>query len=483
MGLWSWLFGAKEPELEEDGNRLIDVAYVDGNRHGPYKRYRKDGSLLEEGTYVDGRREGPFTIHGRESRIEGTYLADQPHGPQRVISPDGTVETDREYEHGEQVSGPHEKRDEIRKDWVRERGTIKRGKREGVWREYGVPRDGTSPLLLRCQYQDGVLDGPYETWFYDGLREIEGQYRAGRRVGRWTYYRHGGSTRAELDYDDGAIATWRWLTHDGAERPLVSIVDDDDLVRWLALADAWELVETQRTYAVELAIDGWPADQRARPLAWLDERLAEQGPLCWSAGSDWLEVMTNSDEPDLRTRYVNRIDIDNQEWNEEQTARLRRFASQILSLGLVECAAVPDISALFDVPWPKLATLGLHECGPVDGMITKLYTSPIEHLELTYEPLSAAELRALVEAPWFASLQILRLTVEDRAIVDALADRGMPELRVLELDCYELELATGDLEVLIDRELRPTLATLELQGIRILGDLPQRDGLEIRIRE
>jgi hypothetical protein len=125
--------------------------------------------------------------------------------------------------------------------------------------------------------------------------------------------------------------------------------------------------------------------------------------------------------------------------------------------------------------------LSLHGCGPIDGVIAKLASSPIEHLELTYEPLEAAEIRALVDSPWFSSLQTLRLTVADRSLVDALADRGMPELRTLEIDCYDLELTTSDLEMLIDREERPTLTLLELSGIRVVGDLPHRDGLEIRV--
>ncbi len=166
---------------------------------------------------------------------------------------------------------------------------------------------------------------------------------------------------------------------------------------------------------------------------------------------------------------MNKIEVDNHDWNEDQTWRLQRFASQILTLGLVECGAVPEISALFDVPWPKLVALSLHECGPVDGVIRKLYASPIEHLELAVRGDPGVDRRAVVRV------------APDVATHDALADLGMPELRVLEIDCYELELVTGDLEKLIDREQRPTLATLELRGVTLIGDLPQRDGLEIRI--
>lgn len=56
----------------------------------------------------------------------------------------------------------------------------------------------------------------------------------------------------------------------------------------------WE----EGTYLVEHAIDRWPADQRARPLAWIDDRIAQEGPRPWSASGDWLDAMTDRDELD-----------------------------------------------------------------------------------------------------------------------------------------------------------------------------------------
>lgn len=44
-----------------------------------------------------------------------------------------------------------------------------------------------------------------------------------------------------------------------------------------------------------------------------------------------------------------------------------------------------------------------------------------------------------------------------------------------------LELAAADLEKLIDPDQRPTLDTLELEGVRVIGDLPRREGVELRV--
>jgi len=488
VGLWRWLFGRGDKpaldELEEDGNRLLEVAYRDGKRHGPYRRFRRDGSLLEEGTYVDGERDGRFVIHGRDLRIEGTYRAGKLHGAYDVLRADGSVEEAREYDHGELVRGRWERRDELHKNWVRERGTLVHGRRDGVWEEFGPPRSGANgPLMKRSLYKDGVLDGRYETWFYlDNAREREGEYRAGRRVGHWTYRRHDGTTQAELDYEDGSIVRWRWLARDGRERALLPILDDDDLERWLALGDAWDQLTTEGPYGIQLAVDRWPAEQHARPLAWIDERIASEGcPRGWDPSTEWLRAMTDSEEPDPRTRYIDRIDLDHHALDAEQTRRLRRFAPQIVELGLVGCAVAPDLSALFDVPWPQLESLSLHECGPVEDVIEKLRASPLEDVSLTCEPLSAGVIEKLVNAPWFASLQALRLTVEDRAIVDALASLGMPELRELEIECYDLELTAEDIAALIEREQRPTLSILVLKSIIVKGDLPSRPGVEIEL--
>jgi hypothetical protein len=86
----------------------------------------------------------------------------------------------------------------------------------------------------------------------------------------------------------------------------------------------------------------------------------------------------------------------------------------------------------------------------------------------------------LVEAPWFGSLEVLRVTVVDRAIVDALATRTTPALRELEIDCYELELTAADVSVLVDRERRPALTRLILQA-KVTGDVPSRPGVQIDV--
>src|SRR5689334_2063978 len=112
MGFWQRLFGGREPpklealEKEEGGERFIQVAYHDGKRHGPYRRFRRDGSLLEEGTYDHGEREGAFVIHARDRRIEGAYRAGKLHGVHRELAVDGSVLDEREYADGEVVNGP-----------------------------------------------------------------------------------------------------------------------------------------------------------------------------------------------------------------------------------------------------------------------------------------------------------------------------------------------------------------------------------------
>jgi hypothetical protein len=197
--------------------------------------------------------------------------------------------------------------------------------------------------------------------------------------------------------------------------------------------------------------------------------------------------MSDRDEVDPRTKYVDAIDVDHHEWDRAQTQRLQRFAPQLVELGLVECGAEPSLAALFDVPWPALARLWLDESGDVDELVPKLASSPLVDVAFTSERLGDTALERLLAMPWLATLERLSLSLGAREQLGRLATVAMPALRRLEVDLgmldLEEKLAIGEVARLIDRERRPLLAKLSLVGVTLDGALPSTPGLEISIAE
>jgi antitoxin component YwqK of YwqJK toxin-antitoxin module len=486
-------------EDEEHGTRLLEVEYRDGVRDGAYRRWRHDRTLLEEGVYVAGKREGAFVIHGRKVRIDGNYHADELDGIHRATRPDGSIESEREYRDGVLVRGPWELRDDVHRNWIRERGTYADGLREGLWQEYGIPRAGApkgelGPLIVRCEYQRGMLDGRYQSWTYhDNMILKDGAYAAGRRVGHWRFTRHDGSTSAEVDYDDaGAVRSLRWTARDGRDRPPVAVLGGDDVERWIALADEWDARQEGGVSGVQLAVDRWPAHDRARALAWIDERLAAgERPDRWFAIDEWFELMTDRDDIDPRTRLVDSLSFDHRGLNAAQTDRLLRFAPQIVVLAFTECVVEPGLEALFPegVAWSRLEALSFDECGPPGAVIRLLASASwavnLRDLGFTYDALSTDDVTALLGAPWLDQLTDLSLSIDERAGFEAIAARGMAQLRRLELEASSGEepLTPEIVAALIDPGRRPHLERLSLTGVQITGELPHRDGVEVVIEE
>ncbi|AWH40580.1 hypothetical protein C1927_06615 [Stenotrophomonas sp. ZAC14D1_NAIMI4_1] len=48
-------------------------------------------------------------------------------------------------------------------------------------------------LTLSAIIRNGDYDGPYKSWWDSGLLKEEGTFRAGERVGRYTWYKVDGS--------------------------------------------------------------------------------------------------------------------------------------------------------------------------------------------------------------------------------------------------------------------------------------------------
>lgn len=63
------------------------------------------------------------------------------------------------------------------------------------------------PLEAWCEGADGVRDGPYLRLWANGLKALEGEYRRGKKHGRWLEFYEGGGERARVDWRRG-VQVW-----------------------------------------------------------------------------------------------------------------------------------------------------------------------------------------------------------------------------------------------------------------------------------
>lgn len=484
--------GAKHGLWIEVGDskwKLLESIYRDGVRQGPYREWHQDGWLLESGTFVDGEKEGDVEFFARDGRriAMAAHHTSKWHGRYTQFMKDGSIELEREYRDGTIFSGPYDLKSH-HGDHYSWRKTYKDGHPIGLWEENDYKGQ---PQRRRTYDDDGVLHGPWSDHHEGGAVNLEGTYTRGERTGTWTSRRPDGSVVASSDYDGDRV----WRAHGAA----IDLRDDADFERWMALAAAWDT----SAYHLEKAIDAWPDDDRERAVAWVEARYDESpGKRRLTAGGmDWLAVLLRHDD-DPRTRLIDAISTDHDEWQPEHVARVVRSAAVLRELSIDE-VHLADVDALFPpgVAWPNLARLWIHECGPLGTLVRTLADAPwttslrdlgldgsegsvsdddavaliasshlaqLESLYLSCCGGGAAFARAIATAPMFDRLERfeLRSPRDPVGCVEAIAARETPNLKTLEL-YGEGKLSRNTIASLCAKARHPVLESITLQAFDV----------------
>lgn len=66
-----------------------------------------------------------------------------------------------------------------------------------------------------------VFDGLKTTWYENGQKRSEGNYRKGEKVGTWTRWNENGSKLRVFNFDDGLLTTWAENNQSGKEERIV----------------------------------------------------------------------------------------------------------------------------------------------------------------------------------------------------------------------------------------------------------------------
>lgn len=209
------------------------VHYKKGVKDGESKRYFSNGNVQIEGKYVDGKEEGLFQLfyNDKKPHIITNYKDGKYVGTRKTYFSNGNINVIENYsstqkgDYGDRYvrEGVYETYYEDGK--LREEGKYVNDKKNGTWKNYDY--DGN--LSTAENYQNGEKEGAYELYYqgrirekytnkkgkkdgaylsyyysspeYNGILEIEGNYKDGKKAGTWKYYNNDKTLRKTENFD------------------------------------------------------------------------------------------------------------------------------------------------------------------------------------------------------------------------------------------------------------------------------------------
>jgi len=138
--------------------------------------YHPNGNIASKGRYINQKKEGKWLFYSAFTKnsliAEETFSLDLREGLTVKYYSDSTV--------AEKIN------------YVRD-------VKQGEWIKY-YPNGS---ILLKSQYNNGLIEGKFESWFDSGKPEFTGQYKNDARDGLWIIYNEDGSVKYRLNYEDG----------------------------------------------------------------------------------------------------------------------------------------------------------------------------------------------------------------------------------------------------------------------------------------
>lgn len=83
------------------------------------------------------------------------------------------------------------------KDGGRMEGELRAGKRVGPWASYFA----NGAIRSRSTYADGLEEGPTEVFHENGMTYYSGAYHKGKSAGEWVFYDEQGKEQKRVKYD------------------------------------------------------------------------------------------------------------------------------------------------------------------------------------------------------------------------------------------------------------------------------------------
>jgi antitoxin component YwqK of YwqJK toxin-antitoxin module len=207
---------------DEEGHVISIANFVLDTIHGPYTEFYPDGKISSKGTYCRNRKCGNWKMYDPAGALiaDENYAAGEQEGLQRYWYPGGRLRDSILFERGLV---------RLRHSWyasgnLKTIETFENGLPEGRWTVYPEARVDTfaqtvddyhlgkrhgwhyqwngASLIEAYHYANGLPDGTFTRYEYNGNPLLIQQYSAGKRHGATTYYKDGAVVSEENYRDD-----------------------------------------------------------------------------------------------------------------------------------------------------------------------------------------------------------------------------------------------------------------------------------------
>ncbi|HRE73256.1 MAG TPA: hypothetical protein PK798_09680 [Flavobacteriales bacterium] len=226
-----------------DGKVESKYVYLNGKGNGPFETFYENGKTRSKGTMKNGKRSGKCTSWFENGQINEEEEFDDDgkgNGVQKEYDEDGKLIVETELKKGNLVAYKYvdksgkvlsEGREEKGKMLFRgyyasgemfSKGDVVKGNRDGIWSYYthqGVlykeevykETQITERRLLfpngaikeMIRYKDGMEEGAYEQWYFNGKYASTGWFNKGERNGYWHSYNADGTISSTAYYING----------------------------------------------------------------------------------------------------------------------------------------------------------------------------------------------------------------------------------------------------------------------------------------
>jgi antitoxin component YwqK of YwqJK toxin-antitoxin module len=172
-----WKFYREDGSLESEGD------YVNGKKHGPWKRYFSNSVVAAKGNYANDEPVGPWEYFYESGGLQssGEYVAGKKDGYWKTLNSNGTLKSEVAF-----TKGSGEYREYHPNGSLKVKGPIRDGKRQGKW-EFFLS-DGTREGECDYNYDKGTFYGYYPT----GELQTKGTLEGELKTGTWEIYEKGG---------------------------------------------------------------------------------------------------------------------------------------------------------------------------------------------------------------------------------------------------------------------------------------------------
>ncbi len=231
-----------------DGNLRMKVPFVNGIEDGMAYEYDHDGTIITMIEYKRGfivnrdrinRRDRNNLKQGRwvyfydngYIRMEGAYRDDMKNGYFKQYDRNGNLVVVEKYIDDTLQENVAELVElDVRTDYypsgkIKTVASFKDGVPEGIRREYS--EDGRILMAFTFREgkmtgqgimtEEGIKQGPWKEYYYDGQLKAEGKYDKGKKVGGWKYYYPDGTLEQEGYYNTEGLTEglWKWYYPSG----------------------------------------------------------------------------------------------------------------------------------------------------------------------------------------------------------------------------------------------------------------------------